>query len=67
MKTVTDRVFVGNSDMGHVFVYHFAGSPDDSGVLTEHKYQVRAGNQTVTTKATEAEALAVANALVGKK
>lgn len=66
MRMVEPRTEVGKTQDGYsVFIFHFQGSPDSSGTDTEHRFEVRSGNHTITTKATREEAQAVADALVG--
>jgi len=63
-KNSAPRVDVGECDLGGVFIHSFAGTPV-AGRPTRFRYEVRAGNHTISTKDTFAEAEAVANALCG--
>ena len=64
MKNSAPRIDVGECDLGGVFIHSFAGTPV-GGRPTRERFEVRAGNHTVATKGTLAEAEAVAYALVG--
>ena len=59
-KTVADRIEVGKSDLGTVFIHEFANQ-------SETRFEVRAGNHTVVTTPSRERALEVANALAGVK
>jgi hypothetical protein len=63
MSKTIENIEVGECDIGKVFVYHFAGAPNDSGAPTEHRFEVRAGSRTVATRKTKRAAMAVAEAL----
>ena len=60
---IEDGLAVGKCDIGNVFVYHFAGSPQDNGSFAEHRYEVRAGDRTVATRANREVALRIATSL----
>ena len=64
MRTIAERIEVGESDLGNVFIHSFGGSPV-AGRLTNFKYEVRVGNHTIASKGTFGEAEALANALCG--
>ena len=64
---VEPRVEVGKCDLGYVFIYHKASNGDYTEALTDETWQVRAGNHTIGTYDTEAQANAVARALVGEQ
>ena len=63
MKNPDKPVEVGLSDVGTVFIRHFAGSPDDGGNLTEEFFEVVAGSHHLAKRDTFKEAMAVAKAL----
>ena len=62
---VEDRIEVGTSDKGNVFIFHFAEKGDYTDALENHRFEVRAGNHTILTTADRAAAESVANALCG--
>ena len=64
---VEPRVEVGKCDLGYVFIYHKASKGDYTDKFVDETWQVRAGNHTVGTYGSEAEANAVARALVGEQ
>ena len=64
---VGERVEVGQCDLGYVFIYHAASKGDYTDRPERETWKVRAGNHTVGTYGTEAEADAVARALVGEQ
>ena len=64
---VEDRIQVGTSDKGNVFIFHFAEKGDYTDALENHRYEVRAGNHTILTTSDRAAAETVANALCGIK
>jgi len=63
-KNSAPRIDVGECDLGSVFIHSFAGTPV-AGRPTRERFEVRAGNRTIGTKGTLAEAQALANALCG--
>ena len=63
---VEDRIEVGTSDMGNVFIFHFAEKGDYTDALENHRFEVRAGNHTILTTDDRSEAETVANAMCRK-
>jgi hypothetical protein len=63
MKMVEKATEVGLSDVGTVFVRHFAGSPDADGNPTREYFEVLAGSHHLATRETMAQAMYVAEAL----
>ena len=55
---VEDRIEVGTSDLGNVFIFHFASADGET-------WQVRAGNHTVATVDSQSRAEAIARVLCG--
>ena len=64
---VEPRVEVGMSQMGYVFIYHKASKGDYTDKPVDETWQVRAGNHTVGTYDTEAQANDVARTLCGEQ
>lgn len=62
---VGDRIEVGTCDMGNVFIFHRAERDGRTDAQVNDTWTVRAGNHTVGTYSTEADAEALARALVG--
>lgn len=54
---------VGICDIGKVFVFHFAGSPQDNHSFADHRYEVRAGPRTVATRTNRVVAMRIAESL----
>ena len=58
---------MGKCDIGYVFIYHKASKGDYTDKPERDTWQVRAGNHTIGTYDTEAQANDVARALVGEQ
>ena len=62
---VEDRIEVGESDKGKVFIFHFAEKQDYRDENENDSFEVRVGNHTILTTTNRLAAETVANALCG--
>ena len=62
---VEDRIEIGESDKGKVFIFHFAEKEDYRDAFENDSFEVRVGNHTILTTSNRLAAETVANALCG--